>query len=101
MWSQNGRELFYTSNDRRIMVATYATKDDLFLPNRPARWSPFQVMVPPTTIQMARSSVDLAPDGKRFAVLVPTDTQTPQASTHVNVLLNFFDELARKTGKNP
>jgi serine/threonine-protein kinase len=101
MWSQNGRELFYISDDRRIMVASYATKDDLFLPNRPALWCPFQVMAPPATLRMATSSVDLAPDGKRFAVLVPADTEAPQAPTHVNVLLNFFDELARKTGKNP
>jgi hypothetical protein len=100
-WSRNGRELFYTSGDHRIMVVSYSIKGDSFLPNKPALWSRFEVLAPAATLHMARSTIDLAPDGKRFAVLVPANTQPPKPQTHVNVLFNFFDELERQTRKNP
>jgi hypothetical protein len=39
---------------------------------------------------------DLAPDGKRFAALMPTEGQEPQENQrHVMVALNFFDEVRR------
>jgi serine/threonine protein kinase/Tol biopolymer transport system component len=101
MWSRTERELFYTSGDRRIMVVSYSTEGDSFLPNKAALWTQFEVMAPNVTLHMARSSVDLAPDGKRFAVLVPANTEPLKPQTHINVLLNFFDELERKTRKNP
>ena len=47
---------------------------------------------------------DLAPDGKRFAVLLApeADAEQQRARTQVTFLLNFFDELRRKAppGKN-
>jgi len=47
---------------------------------------------------------DLAPDGKRFAVILDTAApeQKQKRTESVVVLLNFFDELRRKvpTGKN-
>jgi serine/threonine protein kinase/Tol biopolymer transport system component len=101
MWSRTERELFYTSGDRRIMVVSYSTEGDSFLPNKPALWTQFEVMTPAATLHMARSSVDLAPDGKRFAVLVPANAEPLKPQTHINVLLNFFDELERRTRKNP
>ena len=42
---------------------------------------------------------DLAPDGKRFAVVMNPDTAGESGrkpTDHVVVLLNFFDELSRK-----
>jgi hypothetical protein len=40
---------------------------------------------------------DLAPDGKRVAVLTPvTPTETPKPDHEVVLLLNFFDELRRR-----
>ena len=42
-------------------------------------------------------SMDLAPDGKRFAVFPrPEATGGQKGSVHVTVLLNFFDELRRR-----
>src|SRR6185437_5765239 len=68
MWSRNGRELFYLSNDRRIMSVAYRIKGDSFLPDKPSPWSRFQIEAPDRTPGFtARSSVDVAPDGKRFA----------------------------------
>ncbi len=98
MWSPNGHELYYVSNDRRIMTVAYVTHSDSFLAEKPVVWSQFQVEAPVTTPEFtARGSVDPAPDGKRFAVLVPANTGASKPPTNVNMLLNFFDELQRRT----
>jgi len=40
---------------------------------------------------------DLAPDGKRAAVVLNADgTADPKPITHLTVLLNFFEELRRR-----
>jgi hypothetical protein len=39
---------------------------------------------------------DLAPDGKRFAVVLYPDGSAQKPITSVAVLLNFFDELKRR-----
>jgi hypothetical protein len=40
---------------------------------------------------------DLAPDGKRFAVILNADgTAEQKPILHVTFLLNFFDELRRR-----
>ena len=42
-------------------------------------------------------NLDLAPDGKRFAVLAqPENAGLESGSVHVVMLLNFFDELKRR-----
>jgi hypothetical protein len=40
---------------------------------------------------------DLAPDGKRVAVLTPVESaEAPKQDHEIVMLLNFFDELRRK-----
>jgi serine/threonine-protein kinase len=91
LWSNNGHELFYESADRRIMVVDYAVKGDSFVPGKPRVWSDRQIFFPGT------SNLDLAPDGKRFAVLVLTESAPGEGSSvHVTMLQNFFDELKRR-----
>lgn len=99
IWSSNGRELFYTSGDRRIMTTSYAAKNGSFLAEKPVIWSGRQMIEDVPIRGYASSVVDLAPDGKRFAILVPASAEAPKPPTHVNVLLNFFDELRRRTGQ--
>jgi hypothetical protein len=42
-------------------------------------------------------NLDLAPDGKRFAVIPRPETAGEQkGSVHVTFLLNFFDEVRRR-----
>jgi serine/threonine-protein kinase len=94
-WPPNGRELFYMNLEGRIMVVTYSAKGDTFSANQPRLWSPRRVLfisnIPLTP------NIDLAPDGKRFAVILPTGQDAePQLQTHVVFLLNFFDELRRR-----
>jgi serine/threonine-protein kinase len=92
-WSRNGRELFYLSSDDHIMVATYTARGDSFNADRARQWSPVQIaqtgIYPP---------LDLAPDGKRFAVLslAAQGGGGDKTTVHVTVLLNFFDELRRR-----
>ena len=105
MWSRGAgegrRELFYISSDRRIMVVGYTTTSDSFLAEKAVRWSDFQVEPPDSTPGFTRrSSVDIAPDGKRFAVLVPANTGVSKPATHVRILFHFADELERKTARN-
>jgi serine/threonine protein kinase len=37
-WSRNGHELFYRTEDQRIMIASYTVKGDSFIPQRPRLW---------------------------------------------------------------
>ena len=93
-WSPNGRELFFRSGDRRIMVASYTVKGDSFLVDQPRVWSEKRLA---NVGSIGLESYDIAPDGKRIAALMPVETpEAEPAQNHVTFLLNFFDELRRK-----
>jgi hypothetical protein len=93
VWSRNGRELFYETLDNRIMVSTYTAKADSLAADKPRLWSNTQIR----NIAGAQWNLDLAPDGKRFAVIPrPEATDDQKGSVHVTVLINFFDELRRR-----
>jgi serine/threonine-protein kinase len=92
VWSGNGHELFFRSEDNRIMVATYAARADSFVPDKPRVWSGKQL----ANLGII-GNYDLAPDGKRIAALMPVEgPEAPQAQNHVIFLMNFADELQRK-----
>jgi len=99
IWSPNGRELFFLENGRTIMVAGYTARGDALVFGKPQVWSQHPVLdlgSPPVR------TYDLAPDGKRFAVVLNADgTADPKPITHLTFLLNFFDDLRRRvpTGK--
>jgi serine/threonine-protein kinase len=92
VWSRNGRELLFRTDDNQIMVAPYAVKGDSFLAGKPQAWSPQRL----ANVQL-NGTYDLAPDGKRIAALMPAATpEAGQAQNHVIFLDNFFDELQRR-----
>jgi hypothetical protein len=93
VWSQRAPELFYRTLDNRIMVATYKAKGDSILADQPRMWSAKRL---PETGSF--QAFDLAPDGKRFAVLMAPDAMDEQrtTSTQLTFLFNFFDELRRR-----
>lgn len=73
------------------MAADYSVDGDAFVPGKPRLWCGTQVFYPGT------ANLDLAPDGKRFAVLTqPEGAGESKGSVHVTMLLNFFDELKRR-----
>jgi len=92
IWSRDGRQLFFTSQDNRIMVASATLEGGSFVPGKPRLWSPAQIRRP-----SAAMSLDLAPDGKRFAVFpMPEARAEEKGSVHITFLLNFFDEVRRR-----
>ena len=92
VWSRNGRELFFRTEDNQIMVTGYTVKGDSFVADKPRVWSEKKIadlgLIP---------NYDLAPDGKRIVALMPVETAEGQkAQNHVIFLENFFDEVRRK-----
>ena len=92
MWSRNGRELFFRTEDYQVMVASYTVKGDSFVADKPRLWSETKIAnTGPNT------NFDLAPDVKRIVALMPVESAEGQkAQSHVIFLENFFDELRRK-----
>jgi serine/threonine-protein kinase len=85
-WARNGRDLVYRSGDQ-IMAASYTVKGDTFVSDKPRVW----------IAKLGGTAYDLAPDGKRVAVLTPTQAaEAPKQEHEVVFLQNFFDELRRK-----
>jgi serine/threonine-protein kinase len=93
LWSRSGRELLFERPlGNGIMVVSYTTKGEAFSAGTPKVWSAANLVT--TTVF---PNYDLAPDGKRIAVLLPEDdAEGSKPPTHVILLLNFFDELRRK-----
>ena len=93
MWSRTGHELFFETLDNQVMVATYAVKGDSFVADKPRLWSEKKLGGVVNNVR----NVDLAPDGKRIAALMPVDApEAQQSQNHVIFLENFADELQRK-----
>lgn len=85
-WSRSGHELVYQSG-AQIMAASYTVKGDTFVTAKPRVW----------IAKLGPTPWDLAPDGKRVAVLTPVaSAAAPAQEHHVVFLLNFFDELRRR-----
>ena len=85
VWSKKSPELFYQSGEG-VMVASYTTNGEAFVASKPRLWAEKKDL---------GDYFDLAPDGKRFAV-VQAEASEQQAPPHVTLLLNFFDELRRR-----
>lgn len=92
IWSANRRELFYESDDNRIMAATYSAGKHSFAAQKPRMWSPTQLYQP----NAAFWNFDLAPDGSRFVIVPRPEAGGARGTVHVTFLLNFFDEVQRR-----
>ncbi len=93
VWSHNGRDLFFRTEDNQIRVASYTVKGDSFVADKPRVWSEKRIANVGIT-----ANYDLPPDGKRVAALMPTGTPEDQkAQNHLIFLENFFDEVRRRT----
>jgi Tol biopolymer transport system component len=93
MWSRTGHQLFFESLDNRIMVAAYATSGNSFAAEKPKLWSEKQL----SNLTNTSRNIDLAPDGKRFAVILPVEQPGSQtARSRVTLVENFADELRRR-----
>jgi eukaryotic-like serine/threonine-protein kinase len=94
VWSPNRHQLFFIAR-RVIMVADYTATGDSFTPGTPRQWSPHPIL--PNYGGGPFQPYALAPDGKRFAVMLyPDGTTERHAPLHLTFLLNFADELRRR-----
>jgi serine/threonine-protein kinase len=88
VWSRDGRELFYRRGDLLMVVPVEST--NTILTTRPP-----QVLFKEQYSLFGRGSglvgYDVAPDGQRFVMLQHPDP----ASSQINVVLNWFEELKR------
>jgi Tol biopolymer transport system component/predicted Ser/Thr protein kinase len=95
-WSRDGKQLFYLDTANRIFVVDYAAKGDTFTAGKPGPWSE-------TPARTAGGSglvpIDLAPDGKHFAIFPVPQAADEKGSVHMTFLFNFFDELRRRAEK--
>jgi serine/threonine-protein kinase len=103
LWSSNGHELFFRTDDNRIMAATYVAKGDSFVPDKPRLWSDKRLANLGAVRRLANlgtldvGNYDLTPDGKRIVALMPVEgEEAQQTQSHVNFLENFSDDLRRK-----
>jgi serine/threonine-protein kinase len=86
VWSRDGRELFYRLGDK-LLVVDVELQPELSL-GQPEDL--FQVSFSPTPA--GPPNYDVSPDGTRFIMIKRTDNPP----THVNVILNWFEELKHK-----
>jgi hypothetical protein len=85
-WSRIGHELLYQSGDQ-IRATNYTVKGNTFAADKPRVW----------LAKLGGTEWDLAPDGKRVAVLTPVESaEAPKQEHEVVFLQNFFDELRRR-----
>jgi len=92
VWSRNGHELFYRTEDQRIMVVGYAVNGESFVAGKPRVWSGKQL----ANIGLG-VNFDLAPDGKRCVVLMQAASPEPRATqSHVTLVVNYLDEIRRR-----
>ena len=83
VWSRSGRELFYWNwKDDKLMAVDVETTPT-FRAGRP------RVLFPAHA-----SDYDIAPDGLRFLMIQPDPAEF--AGSHVNVVLNWFEEVRAK-----
>jgi serine/threonine-protein kinase len=94
VWSPNGRDLLYQSNDQ-IMTVRYTVKGDAFVPEKPRVW--IAKLGAAVDLFYTGRQWDLAPDGKRVAVITPVEApEAPKPDHTVVFLLNFFDYLRQR-----
>jgi serine/threonine-protein kinase len=91
-WSSDGKTIFFTAR-QHIFAADYTVKGDTFNSGKPRRWSevPYSAAGGGSFVP-----IDIAPDGKHFAIFPQAETEEGKGNVHVTFLLNFFDEVRRR-----
>jgi len=91
LWSRARRELFFETPDQHLMVASYSVDGDSFRADKPHLWSDARFEFRARNFR----SLDLHPDGERFALGTVPDAQSAARQDKVVLIFNFFDELRR------
>ncbi len=86
VWSGDGRELFYRNGDH-MMAASITVQADLRIAK------PERLFDKRTWTLTGARNYDVTRDGRRFLMIMESDQVA--AANHINVELNWFDELKR------
>lgn len=93
VWSRHGTKLYFhtfgLTTQETILMEVDVTTEPKFTHTRPRELFRGKVQ---GTIPIR--SYDIAPEGKRFVMLLPGE-QKPQPVTRINIVQNWFDELKR------
>ena len=93
-WSPVRRELFFSTDDGQMMVAAYSVAGDAFSAQKPRLWAKGR-FIPRQGQGLSSRSIDLHPDGERFAVAGIPDVENAMTHDHLGFVFNLFDELRR------
>ncbi len=93
VWSRAGGELYYQDDERRVMAVRCIAKRDALSWSKPVLRFSGRVVAGMNTMR----NFDPGPDG-RLAVILDAGGNTP-AANQLTILLNFFDEIRRRTGR--
>jgi len=89
-WSRKKNELFFRTNDSRLMVASYSASGDSFRPGQARPWSTGQFAYRGNTVNYA-----LHPDGRGIAAFRNPGEDHITALTNIYFSFNFFEELRK------
>jgi hypothetical protein len=89
IWSRDGKELFYRNGTKWMVVAVHLQPE--FKPEAP------RLLFEGPYVMVGGQSYDVTADGQRFLLLEPIERESAPV-THLNVVLNWFEELKQKTG---
>jgi hypothetical protein len=93
-WSRTGRELLFQAPDVTLMAVSYTVQGETFSAGQPRVWSQSRPLSGPGVMW------DLAPDGKRVAIMLGSQENVGQKPvTQLTMLLGFFDEVRRRVGR--
>jgi hypothetical protein len=74
-------------------VPRYTVQGNAFSAEKPRAWSERQL----ANLFNTSKNLELAPDGKRFAVILPAEEPgSQQAKNRITFVENFFDEVRRR-----
>jgi Tol biopolymer transport system component len=90
LWSADGKELFFIPAPSRLMSVSVRTEAP-FAFTRPVDVPRRFGLAPPANPR----PYDILPDG-RFVIVDATDTTGEQRTSHIQVVLNWFEELKTK-----
>ena len=91
IWSRDGKELFYRNGNKWMAVAVHLEPE--FKPETQ------RLLFEGPYAMVGGQSYDVTPDGQRFLLLEPIK-QGAAPVTHLNVVLNWFEEVKRKAGSD-
>jgi Tol biopolymer transport system component len=94
LWSPDGKELFYLSEDNAVMAVTIETKPALRFGTPKMLFRSVNV----ASVSGEGHAWDIHPDGKRFLMLKPPGAAPSGGAgpRKINIVLNWYEELRQR-----